>query len=245
MMPPRKKTWIESFLSIKQHHRRRSKIAVLPPKADFAALRAQLVQAGPPRQTRGSDDDLDRHFGALRVEFSGQSALLLEHARLNVLLRRKITPQENYTRLAELWTHEQEYLLKHLNIRWMVSACDSVADWDPDAAARARALSVSLLVNTVKMAESESFFQNTSSQPFDAERVEQVQHDLVPLFEGLSCFTVGTDDTLRNMRWRIDAQQHDHFTGAILANVFQRLQENDTVYARFRAHHHRERTRWW
>jgi hypothetical protein len=244
-MPPRKKTAFENFFSLKQHKRRRSKIAVRAPDADFAALRERIVEAGEPTQTRGSYDDLDRHFDALKREFSGQSALLLEHARLNVLLRRKVDPPATYQQLSDLWTQEQHFLLEHLNIRWMVSACDSVADWDPDPAARARALSVSLLVNTVKMAESERYFLNSPDGPLDPERTEHVQHELVPLFEGLSAFTIGTDDTLRNMRWRMEAQTDDHFTGAILTEVFQRLQENDTVYARFRIHHHRDRTGWW
>ncbi len=244
-MPPRKKSRFESFFSLKQHRRRLSKNAVQTPTGSFASLRGQIVEAGVARQTRGSDDDLDRHFKALGAEFSGQSALLLEHARLNMLLRRKVSPKETYARFVEMWLQEQDYLLQHLNIRWMVSACDSVADWDPDPAARARALSASLLVNTVKMAESERYFTKTGGAIFDPDRVEGVQHNLVPLFEGLSGFTVGTDDTLRNMRWRIDAQKDEHFTGAILAEIFQRLQESDTVYARFRALHHRDRTGWW
>ena len=62
-----------------------SRVAIHAPKAGFAALKEKIVDAGESSQTRGSHDDLDRHFEALRVEFSGQSALLLEHARLNVL----------------------------------------------------------------------------------------------------------------------------------------------------------------
>jgi hypothetical protein len=145
-MPRRKKTSFENFFSLKRHHRRLSRIAVNAPKAEFSVLKEQIIDAGKPDKTRGSHDDLDTHFEALRSEFSGQSALLLEHARLNVLLRRQISPKENYARLAELHRLEAHYLLKNLNVRWMVSACDSIADWDPDPAARATALSVSLLV---------------------------------------------------------------------------------------------------
>lgn len=244
-MPRRKKTAFENFFSLKRHRRRLSHIAVNAPKAEFSALKKQIVDAGIPEQTRGSHDDLDRHFEALRSEFSGQSGLILEHARLNVMLRRQISPKKNYARLVELYQLESRYLLKNLNVRWMVSACDSVADWDPDPAARATALSVSLLVNTVKMIESERYLQNQKSQNMHQDRVTHVNESLVPLFEGLSVFTVGTDDTLRNMRWRMEAQKDAHFSGAILMEVFDRLQVNDTVYARFRARHHRKKTSWW
>ena len=67
----------------------------------------------------------------------------------------------------------------------------------------------------------------------------------MPLFSGLSCFTVGTDDTLRNMRWRLDPLMEKGPVGLILKTVFDRLQVEDTAYARLRALHHRERTGWW
>jgi|TARA_B110000208_G_scaffold28217_1_gene36888 hypothetical protein len=244
-MPPRKKSSFENFFSLKRHRRRLSRIAVNAPKAEFSVLKEQIVDAGKPNQTRGSHDDLDRHFESLHSEFSGQSALILEHARLNVLLRRQISPKETYARLAELYRSEAPYLLEHLNVRWMVSACDSIADWDPDPAARATALSVSLLVNTVKMIESERYLNNQISQDMQPDRMAHVNEALVPLFEGLSAFTVGTDDTLRNMRWRMEAGKGTHFSGDILMEVFDRLQVNDTVYARFRARHHRKKTSWW
>ena len=121
-MPPRKKSSFENFFSLKRHRRRLSRIAVNAPKAEFSVLKEQIVDAGKPNQTRGSHDDLDRHFESLHSEFSGQSALILEHARLNVLLWRQISPKETYARLAELYRLEAPYLLEHLNVRWMVSA---------------------------------------------------------------------------------------------------------------------------
>ena len=222
-----------------------SKKATVTPAHDFITLKNKTVKAGPPRQTRGSHDNLDQHFEDLRSEFSGQSALLLEHARLNVLLRRQVSPQKTYARLVELYKLEAPFLLQNLNIRWMVSACDSVVDWDRDPTARATALSVSLLVNTIKMIESERYLSNQGSPSLNSDRVTRVKEELVPLFEGLSVFTVGTDDTLRNMRWRMEAEENPHFSSAILIEVFNRLQQNDTVYERFKSRHHRNRTSWW
>ena len=208
-MAPRKKSYLENFFSLKRHRRRMSRIAVHAPKTDFATLKEKIVDAGEPSQTRGSHDDLDRHFEALCIEFSGQSALLLEHARLNVLLRRQISTKETYARLVELYRLERAYLLENLNVRWLIAACDSISDWDPDPAARATALSVSMLVNTIKMIETERYLMNQGSTRMQPDRVAHVKEALVPLFEGLSAFTVGTDDTLRNMRWRMEARKDD------------------------------------
>jgi hypothetical protein len=47
------------------------------------------------------------------------------------------------------------------------------------------------------------------------------------------------------MRWRMEAGKDGHFSGAILMEVFDRLQVNDTVYARFKARHYRKKTSWW
>ena len=58
-MPPRKKSYLENFFSLKRHRRRLSRIAVHAPEADFAALKEIIVDAGEPSQTRGSHDDLD------------------------------------------------------------------------------------------------------------------------------------------------------------------------------------------
>jgi len=65
------------------------------------------------------------------------------------------------------------------------------------------------------------------------------------LFDGTSVFKVGTDDTLRNMRWRIDKVAKLNVAGNILLEIFLRLQTYDTVYKRFKDRHIRDKTGWW
>lgn len=52
----------------------------------------------------------------------------------------------------------------------------------------------------------------------------------------------GTDDTLRNMRWRLEQICAVHPLAGIAMVVFERLQlpANDNVYSRFRQRHTRE-----
>ena len=71
----------------------------------------------------------------------------------------------------------------------------------------------------------------------------------VALWDGTSAFAVGTDDTLRNLRWRIDEFVSKYgdglLTPKILKKVFMRLQDNETIYRRFKELHRRDRTGWW
>ena len=69
----------------------------------------------------------------------------------------------------------------------------------------------------------------------------------VDLFDGLSAFIPGTDDTLRNMRWRMDEVCAQHPLGVVVQEIFDRLQRegHDNVYLRFRQRHTRDKTSWW
>ena len=67
----------------------------------------------------------------------------------------------------------------------------------------------------------------------------------VALFDGTSAFAVGTDDTLRNMRWRIDKVAKINIAGEILLEIFLRMQKHNTVYKRFKDKHTRNKTGWW
>ena len=47
------------------------------------------------------------------------------------------------------------------------------------------------------------------------------------------------------MRLRIDKLAKVNIAGEILLEILKRLQENDTVYKRFKDRHTREKTGWW
>lgn len=244
-MVRRRKTRLERFLSLNQHRKRwgaRRHVAADP---DLAAMRERIVQAGEPVQTRGSDKSLDRHLANLRCEFSGQPEILLHHATLIVLIRREVRTVESLDRFLALWTQEAEFLCRHLNLRWLISAADTFAEHAADAQARAVAMMASVLGNTVKIGESDRYIRGAEALAPLPERIEKLQTELVPLFEGTSVFTVGTDDTLRNMYWRLEPFFAAGPAGMILKAVYDRMQVNDTAFARLRMLHHRDRTGWW
>ncbi|MCE6073882.1 hypothetical protein FS764_07610 [Agrobacterium vitis] len=241
---PRKKSRIERFFSLNQHRKRWGAARHAVADLDYQGLKQQMVEGDTALQTRGSEKSLDLHLENLRREFAGQPELLWHHARLIVLLRREFQVEQTFAQLQALWEAEAAFLCENLNLRWLVSAADSFVDHHPDAGERARAMLVSLLVNTVKIYETERVLA-TGPAPADAQKLERLQSELIPLFSGLSCFTIGTDDTLRNMRWRLDGLMAKGPVGLMLKTVFDRLQVEDTAFARLKAQHHRGRTGWW
>lgn len=236
---------LRRFLSLNQHRKRWGAKAFSSGSTNWAALKETIIDAGDPIQTRGSHKAIERHLESLRREFSGQSELLLRHAELIVLIRRAYDLRTSYAQFRDLWFKEGDFLREKLNIRWLVSATDTFADHDPDMAIRAVAMLTSSLAITIKMSESERYLTHANEATIDQARVEYLQHNLVPLFEGLSGFTVGTDDTLRNMVWRMEPFMKVEPVGPILREVWERFQNEDTVFARFRALHVRDRTSWW
>ena len=104
-----------------------------------------------------------------------------------------------------------------------------------------------MLVNTIKLQESERFLIKAADCSVDTSRYQSLQNERLALFDGVAGFAVGTDDTLRNMRWRLDKLCSTHPLGAIVLEVFERVQkpEFSTVYSRFRDLHTRDKTAWW
>lgn len=241
----RKKTRLERLLSFNHHRKRWGGKRHLPANPDFVAMRQRIIEGGEAIQTRGSDKSLDLHLSKLRDEFSGQSELLLHHAILIVLIRREVRSSESCSQFFALWDQEADFLCRNLNLRWLISAADTFADHATDPLHRAAGMMTALLANTVKIYESDRYIRAAETLPPLPDRIEILQTQLVSLFEGTSVFTVGTDDTLRNMYWRLKPFFKAGPAGLILKTVYDRLQVNDTAFARLRALHHRSRTGWW
>ena len=247
-MAARKKSRLERWLSFNQYRKRfgaAKAAAALQQSSDYQQLKTTHIEGTAPQYTHGADKDLQQHLLNLRAEFAGQAELLYYHAQLIVLIRREYQVAEQFAQFERLWQAEAEFLQKHLNTRWLISAADTFADYSKDNTTRALALAASLLINTLKLQETERYLQAAEQLTDQAERQAQLQTQRVALFDGTSAFAVGTDDTLRNLRWRLDAMSTLNPMGSILAELFQRLQTHDTVYQRFRQRHTRAKTAWW
>ncbi len=246
-MSVRKKTKLERLLSFNQHRKRKgaSKTFQTMPNVDFSALKSKKIVGDEIEYTHGSNKDIQTHISDLRNEFIGQPELLYYHAQLIVFIRREFKVKENFTLFQQLWDSQQDYLLRHLNMRWIVSAADTFVDHSADPLARSMAMNVITLVNTIKMNETERYLQCAERNTDNGARLESLQNKRVALPDGMSGFAVGTDDTLRNMRWRLEEVAKLHPLGKMLLAVFERLQNHETVYKRFKDRHTRKKTAWW
>lgn len=246
-MSARKKTRLERLLSFNQYRKRfgADKAAKNQFSKDLQQLKNTLIPDDETVYTHGANKNIEQHLKNLRAEFAGASELLHYHASLIVMIRREYKVKPNFIRFEQLWTQEQGYLLQHLNTRWLVSAADTFADHAKEPLARALALNAAILFNTIKMQETERYLQQGEQLKDSQERHNQLIAGRIDLMDGTSAFAVGTDDTLRNMRWRIDEISQLHPVGNLLSEIFQRLQNEDTVYQRFRKRHTRNKTAWW
>jgi len=243
----RYKSKFEKWFSLSRHQRRAgAKKLTDQLSLDFKTLKQQRIPGDDIVYTHGSANDIETHFNALKQEFAGQSELCYTHAKIIVLIRRESMVEKNFQLFQKLWTEEKDFLLKHLNTRWLIAATDTFADYSDDDAVRSLSVACVCLLNTVKLQESERFITNAWKCIDDQEKLSRLDNEeRFSLFDGTSVFKFGTDDTLRNMRWRIDKVAELNVAGEILLEIFLRLQEFDTVYKRSKERHARNKTGWW
>lgn len=247
MKAPRSK--LASFFSLNQHRKRfgAADVANQLEHLNWNELRDDIIDGDKLEYTYGSDKDLQTHLTNLKREFVGHSELEYYHATLIVLIRRGFQVEKEFKSFEQLWYEQKEFLIKKLNTRWLISACDTFIDHSNDDYLKSLLMNAVILVNTIKMQESERYLTATENAISNASRHSSLQNERLALFDGVAGFAVGTDDTLRNMRWRLDKLAQAHPLGILLIEIFERVQKPnaDTVYSRFRNLHTRDKTAWW
>jgi hypothetical protein len=205
---------------------------------DFAELRDRIVAAGDNGFTRGERrsrifgarrPDFFEHMNELRSEFVDRSELLHIHAGCVVALRRRLAPDHFRPLYLRLWRDERPFLLRELSLRWLVSACDSLADAGETPVQRALALSGSLLANSMKLVETERIrlgIGGEEAAPRPPRRPRPA------MFDGMTMFQPG-GDMVENLFRRLDTiAQLDDIAGPILREVAARIRRADTVVRR-------------
>lgn len=240
---------LANWLSFNQHRKRfgASEVAKDMQINDWQKMKTTLISGTSVQYTHGADKNLKQHIDNLRQEFVGQPELNYYHAKLIVLIRRNYETKQQFAQFNALWQQEHEFLIQSLNTRWLISACDTFIDHSEDEHLKCLLMNAVILINTIKLQESERYLHVTENIPVDVNRQHSLQNERLALFDGVAGFAVGTDDTLRNMRWRLDRLCAAHPLGQIVTRIFEQVQlpESDTVYSRFRALHTREKTSWW
>ena len=244
-MAPRKKTKLEKFFSFNQHRRRFGAPSPVNETQGIASLKSTIIPGQKKVYTHGSSKNLKEHLKSLRDEFIGDPELCYVVAKKIVLIRRESKVSENFQSLEKLLKKENEFLFKKLNLRWLVSIADTISEHSESREERALALCATLLGNTVKIYETERFLEKNETSKDNPERLKLLQSSRVPLIDGMSGFCIGTDDTLRNMLFRMNTLCENSYVGKLVQEVFSRIQSENTGYSRLKNKHTRPRTSWW
>lgn len=193
--------------------------------------------------------DLESHLNNLKYQMIGHSELYFYHNTLIIMLRRKYKKDKTFAEFERLWAAQSEYLLEDLSIRWIVSACDTFIDHSQNINRVSILMNVITLINTLRTYETKSFLltpKDHEPRPLLEDKINMLFAGDISLYEGLTYFRVGTDDSLRNMRKRYSKfYKTDELATTILLSVFNRLQFNESAFSALRTLHKVEWSEWW
>jgi hypothetical protein len=215
--------------------------------APNAVLKTQILEARsePPYHNyvtagRGVPSTIADEMYKWRHQFIGRSALEFKHCVLTINIRRNHELQINLDAFFQAWAEEAYFLTKALDLKWLVSACDTFADHSGDDTERATALIGATLFKTIKIYETERLYRYKRLEP-----AEWPEYKLVPLFDGLKSFNIGYGDAVINLKRRIKNLVRRGTTASLMLDeLFDRACKLDTAFSRWRAEHFNERTSW-
>ena len=192
---------------------------------------------------------LESHLNNLKHQSLGESELCFYHNTLIILMRRKYKIDKIFVEFERLWLAESQYLLENLSLRWIVSACDTFIDHSDNVNRAAILMNVITLMNTVRTYETKNFLQappGAEPIPLLDEKTDILYAGDLSLYDGLTYFRIGTDDSLRNMRKRYHKfYKVDKLATTILLAVFEKLQNNQSAFATLRQLHTDDWSKWW
>jgi len=206
----------------------------------FERLKLTKVKGSEVKIAVGRKIDLTNHLEMLKEEYIGKTELEYYHACLIVFIRRNIEINTNLTKFYNLWNSESIFLCNNLSTRWLVSACDTIADHQSNNAESAMAICASLLVNTIKLYETE--YLMLDNIVFSKQAPKPTQYEL---FDGITPFAVGKGDMVYNLISRIkNFKDKDLISYRILEELIVRIHTYNTVFKRMAGRHVNTKTNW-
>ena len=110
-------------------------------------------------------------------------------------------------------------------------------------------MNVVTLMNTLRVYETKKFLQlnhESESLTLVTNKVDILYQGDLSLYDGLTYFRIGTDDTLKHMRRRYENfYDTDKLATTMLISVFDKLQANNSAFSTLRALHKDEKSKWW
>ncbi|QCK88176.1 hypothetical protein E8L99_21630 [Phreatobacter aquaticus] len=191
----------------------------------------------------GRRADIGAHLISLAHEFVGDRRVCFLVAATIVRIRRCCDLENSLARFRFIWGAHRQTLLRELSLRWLVSCLDTLVDYGRDDAEKALAISGVSLVVMTKLYETERLIRRSVDAQPGAAAVSLANP--VPLFDGLTSFSIGWGDMISNFSKRLERQCiGSALAGPIVMEIFRRLTLNETVLKRFAAAHIDGATKW-
>jgi hypothetical protein len=200
------------------------------------SLKAQRLEGERRGISFETSENLSEHFEHLGKDFTRLPLICFAQAQLVVCIRRKIDLADTVPAFLRLWETESEFLTAHLNSRWLISACDTFADYGSEAQ-KAAAIILVVLINVVKLAETERLsLRDGTSLPdkFNAIAESHRAKSHIELWDGMTAYAPFSGDMPRNMLRRIALlTDKDAALAAIARTLVRRAVQADTLLGRF------------
>lgn len=183
----------------------------------------------------GRKADIEEHIKGLRSEFLGNSELALLHAATIARIRRQLSTQHDLAVFFAMWESFHRHLTSELTSRWLVAALDTLSDYGR-AGERQIATAGSILINTVKLADTERRLE----KPPRSMRHSDLSPTKPPvmLWDGISTFNIRDGDMVRNLIDRLYSNSEAYpIVATVLRTLIARLQEGPNLITRLNEHH--------
>ncbi len=158
-----------------------------------------------PAQNLNRIADTDKNISAVRSEFVGKPEVCHQLVKHIICLRRRIDVEHNYAEFTKLLEQYKDTLLEHMDVRWLISICDTVAD-------HGTPLEQSIAMNIVATIQSTNITTTVLSTCKDPNMIAQrmVTDVKYPTWGGMITCDMYTGDTIYNMMQRLDSVIAQH-----------------------------------
>jgi hypothetical protein len=236
--PPKKTTYANGFDGvIAQMEKRMAPIAYGEGEQPFALDMALAPLRDKPMHHEAAElgrsrSDYARKYRELAREFHGRPALLHLHGLLIAHSRRQEQPLHFPALFARLWDEHADFLLEHLDARWLVSAATTFGDHGLTPQQRQIGQSLSMLFNVMKLYETERLFSgHAADRPFALDR--RAGGKLPMQMDAFSITGGGLDVNMLGRLWQQSSQ--DSTIRPLAEHLLTLLIEDDkTVFRRLR-----------
>jgi hypothetical protein len=173
-------------------------------------------------------NNIELHIKKVTATFSKKPKVCSDVIECIIRLRRNDRSKIYYKKFSDHLENDLSTILEHMNTRWLISICDTIADFGETDALRSQALSIVVFANMMKITETGMALVNDPSWNRAKEKeLVKAKH----FHNGMTTFGLESGDMMKNMMQRIekDLDSSDHLS-QIWKVILKRIKHNETLF---------------